>query len=72
MPNTPVLTKVKVNNTVYYFKDSDAHAALANKADNTLATSSSDGLMSAADKEFLDGLNPDVEAHLTNINHSEF
>ena len=41
-------------------------------APNDLATDSTDGLMSAQDKEFLDSLNPNMEATLTNINSSTF
>jgi hypothetical protein len=41
-------------------------------APNDVATDATNGLMSAQDKEFLDSLNPNMEATLTNINSSEF
>lgn len=41
-------------------------------APNDVATSQNAGLMSAQDKDFLDSLNPNMEATLTNINSSEF
>lgn len=41
-------------------------------APNDVATDATDGLMSAQDKRFLDSLNPNMEATLTNINSSEF
>ena len=59
----PYLSKVKLNGTVYNLKDSEVRV---------LATSTNNGLMSAQDKEFLDSLNPDMAATLTNINSSEF
>ena len=59
----PYLSKVKLNGTVYNLKDSEVRV---------LATSTNNGLMSAQDKEFLDSLNPDMAATLTDINSSEF
>ena len=59
----PYLSKVKLNGTVYNLKDSEVRV---------LATSTNNGLMSAQDKEFLDSLNPNMAATLTDINSAEF
>lgn len=44
---------------------------LETKANNTLATTSSSGLMSAQDKEVLDNLNPNVTTTLSNLSTSQ-
>jgi len=59
----PYLSKVKLNGTVYNLKDSEVRV---------LATSANNGLMSAQDKNFLDSLNPNMAATLTDINSAEF
>ena len=46
------------NGSTYDFEDTAAREAASSKADKTLATTSANGLMSAADKAKLDGIDP--------------
>ena len=59
----PYLSKINLDGAVYNLKDKELR--------ETMATSTTAGLMSARDKEFLDSLNPDMATTLTNINNSE-
>jgi len=66
------LSKLKLNGTIYNFKDAEARLILETKADNTLATETADGLLSADDKKILNNLNPNIEKTISNLNASEF
>ena len=66
------LSKLKLNGTIYNFKDAEARLILETKADNTLATETADGLLSADDKKILNNLNPNIERTISNLNASEF
>lgn len=55
------LSKIKLNGTIYNFKDSEARTILETKADNILATTTTAGLMSSDDKLLLDRFNPNIE-----------
>ena len=59
------LSKLKLNGTVYNFKDAEARTFLQP------ATQSSMGLMSETDKMVLDNLNPNVITTLTNLDTNQ-
>ena len=59
----PYLSKINLDGAVYNLKDKELR--------ETMATSTTAGLMSARDKELIDSLNPDMATTLTNINNSE-
>ena len=70
------LSKVKLNGVTYNFKDSvarDAIAAIGEDAisDIPVATHNSNGLMSSADKQFLDNMNPNISVTISDIYTSE-
>ena len=56
------LSKIKLNGDVYNFKDAYAREKLV------LATENTHGLLSAADKRVIDGLNPNIVTTLSNLN----
>ena len=61
------LSKIKLNGIDYNIKDTVAR----NMGAPPLATTATDGLMSSADKQVLDNLNPNVSATVSNINANE-
>lgn len=70
------LSKLRLNGETYNFKDAEARAAIAAIgedaiADIPIATHSSNGLMSAADKQILDNMNPNISVTISNIYTSE-
>ena len=65
------LSKVKLNGVTYNFKDAQARADLLNVSAPPLATASNDGLMSAADKQMLDNMNPNISVTISDIYASE-
>ena len=65
------LSKIKLNGTVYNFKDETARTAIENISTIPLATENSDGLMSAEDKLILNNMNPNMTVTLSNIYQSE-
>ena len=65
------LSKIKLNGTVYNIKDTVARDALEYIETPPLATQTSNGLMSAADKVILDNLNPNISSTLSNMYVSE-
>ena len=66
------LSKLKLNGAIYNFKDAEARLILETKANNVLATETTDGLLSADDKKILNNLNPNIEKTISNLNASEF
>ena len=62
------LSKIKLNGVTYNFKDTVARNAVS----PPLATENNDGLLSADDKKILNGLNPNIEKTISNLNASEF
>ena len=64
---TRELSKIKLNGIIYNFKDTVSRNAVA----PSLATQSSDGLMSSTDKRVLDNLNPNVTVTISNNTTSE-
>ena len=58
------LSKVRLNGTIYNFKDAEARLLIETLPDATTVTS---GLMSAKDKETLDNLNPNISVTLSNL-----
>ena len=65
------LSKVKLNGVTYNFKDAQARADLLNVSAPPLATATNDGLMSAADKQMLDSMNPNISVTISDIYASE-
>jgi hypothetical protein len=65
------LSKIKLNGTVYNFKDVTAREAIEEISTPPLATQTTDGLMSANDKLILDNMNPNMTVALSNIYESE-
>ena len=65
------LSKVKLNGVTYNFKDAQARADLLNVSAPPLATATNDGLMSAADKQMLDNMNPNISVTISDIYASE-
>ncbi len=65
------LSKVKLNGVTYNFKDAQARADLLNISAPPLATAANDGLMSAADKQMLDSMNPNISVTISDIYASE-
>lgn len=65
------LSKVKLNGVTYNFKDAQARADLLNISAPPLATATNDGLMSAADKQILDNMNPNISVTISDIYTSE-
>ena len=65
------LSKVKLNGVTYSFKDAQARADLLNVSAPPLATATNDGLMSAADKQMLDSMNPNISVTISDIYASE-
>lgn len=70
------LSKVKLNGITYNLKDAQAREAIAAIgegaiADIPVATTTTNGLMSAADKQILDNMNPNISTTLSDINESE-
>ena len=65
------LSKVRLNGVTYNFKDAQARADLLNVSAPPLATASNDGLMSAADKQMLDNMNPNISVTISDIYASE-
>lgn len=61
------LSKVRLNGTVYNFKDAEARLLIETLPNATPVTN---GLMSATDKKVLDNLNPNVIVTYTNVNNS--
>jgi hypothetical protein len=61
------LSKLKLNGAIYNFKDATARAELAELSTPPLATPSSDGLMSANDKQILDNMNPNMTVTISDI-----
>ena len=62
------LSKIKLNGIEYNIKDTVAR----NMGSPPLATENNDGLLSANDKKILNGLNPNIEKTISNLNASEF
>lgn len=65
------LSKVRLNGNTYHLKDSESRVLISNLSTPPLATPTSDGLMSAQDKQTLDNLNPNMTVTFTDINASE-
>jgi hypothetical protein len=70
------LSKLRLNGETYNFKDAEARAAIAAISEDAIsgipvATHSSNGLMSSADKQFLDNLNPNISVTISDIYASE-
>ncbi len=59
------LSKIRLNGTVYNFKDKVARDSLS------IATSTSNGLMSAIDKQRLDSLNPNMSITIADLYQNE-
>lgn len=71
------LSKIKLNGVEYNLKDNEAREAIVAIGEGSIAnipvaTSTSNGLMSASDKRLLNNLNPNIVTTLSNINTSEF
>ena len=62
------LSKIRLNGITYNIKDTVARNAVS----PPLATETTDGLLSADDKKILNGLNPNIEKTISNLNASEF
>ena len=62
------LSKVRLNGTVYNFKDAEARLLIETLP---LATTSANGLMSATDKQVIDNLNPNVTINITDWYNSD-
>ena len=62
------LSKVRLNGTVYNFKDAEARLLIETLP---LATTSINGLMSATDKQVIDNLNPNVTINITDWYNSD-
>ena len=62
------LSKVRLNGTVYNFKDAEARLLIETLP---LATTSTNGLMSATDKQVIDNLNPNVTINITDWYNSD-
>lgn len=62
------LSKVRLNGTVYNFKDAEARLLIETLP---LATISTNGLMSATDKQVIDNLNPNVTINITDWYNSD-
>ena len=62
------LSKIKLNGVEYNIKDTVARSM----GMPPLATEQTDGLLSADDKKILNGLNPNIEKTISNLNASEF
>jgi len=70
------LSKVKLNGVTYNFKDAQAREAIEAISEDAisaipLATSATNGLMSAADKQMLDSMNPNISVTISDIYASE-
>ena len=70
------LSKIRLNGINYNLKDAEARAAIAAIgegaiADIPVATHSSNGLMSSADKQALDNLNPNVSMTISDLYSEE-
>ena len=70
------LSKVKLNGVTYNFKDAQAREAIEAISEDAisaipLATSTTNGLMSATDKQILDNMNPNISATISDIYASE-
>ena len=70
------LSKVKLNGVTYNFKDAQAREAIEAISEDAisaipLATSTTNGLMSAADKQMLDSMNPNISVTISDLYTSE-
>ena len=70
------LSKVKLNGVTYNLKDTVAREAIEAISEDAisaipLVTSTTNGLMSAADKQFLDNMNPNISVTISDIYTSE-
>ena len=71
------LSKIKLNGIEYNLKDSEARDAIEAIGEGSItnipvASTTSNGLLSASDKRLLNNLNPNIVTTLSNINTSEF
>ena len=70
------LSKVRLNGVTYNFKDAQAREAIEAISEDAisaipLATSTTNGLMSATDKQMLDSMNPNISVTISDIYASE-
>ena len=70
------LSKIKLNGTTYNLKDAMAREAIEAISEDAisaipLATSTTNGLMSATDKQILDNMNPNISVTISDIYASE-
>ena len=66
------LSKIKLNGTTYNFKDAQAREAIEAISEDAisaipLATSTTNGLMSATDKQIMDNMNPNISITISDI-----
>ena len=70
------LSKVRLNGVTYNFKDAQAREAIEAISEDAisaipLATSTTNGLMSATDKQIMDNMNPNISITISDIYASE-